>query len=293
MSDLLSSSSATSRADIVHATSDPFHLHWLRQLNVMQHCNILSVGDCSKDEALRYFDELLLPHIPDKLKDKISFENVYKVFGGKLAHLSDYVGEFVNSDGEVSRKLCEISSNACFPPADKLHVRFLARQSTHFLQAHALLNLHLIHSSPSQPDDRDSPSQGFAIYSSLRAASPHASPSPFGESDAAEFKAADFLRVMQHLQPGAKDSILYFPLCRKLGAQAVDGMIRGRLLELRWTEAITEEGEISREAKLARREAVGPRVLPTTPVVRYAMGEVLEEYRREGYTLPNASDLVA
>ncbi|KWU44570.1 hypothetical protein RHOSPDRAFT_4185, partial [Rhodotorula sp. JG-1b] len=239
---------------IVHATSDPFHLHWLRQLNVMQHCNILSVGDCSKDEARRYFDELLLPHIPDKLKDKISFENVYKVFGGKLAHLSDYVGEFVNSDGEVS-----------------------PRQSTHFLQAHALLNLHLIHSSPSQPDDRDSPSQGFAIYSSLRAASPHASPSPFGESDAAEFKAADFLRVMQHLQPGAKDSILYFPLCRKLGAQAVDGMIRGRLLELRWTEAITEEGEISREAKLARREAVGPRVLPTTPVVRYAMGEVLEE----------------
>ncbi|TKA50941.1 hypothetical protein B0A53_05722 [Rhodotorula sp. CCFEE 5036] len=256
---------------IVHATSDPFHLHWLRQLNVMQHCNILSVGDCSKDEARRYFDELLLPHIPDKLKDKISFENVYKVFGGKLAHLSDYVGEFVNSDGDVS-----------------------PRQSTHFLQAHALLNLHLIHSSPSKPDDKDSPSQGFAIYSSLRAASPHASPSPFGESDAAEFKAADFLSVMQHLQPGAKDSILYFPLCRKLGAQAVDGMIRGRLLELRWTEAITEEGgEISREAKLARREAVGPRVLPTTPVVRYAMGEVLEEYRREGYTLPNATDLVA
>ncbi|GAA5984779.1 hypothetical protein JCM10908_003501 [Rhodotorula pacifica] len=254
---------------IVHATSDPFHLHWLRQLNVMQHCNILSVGDCSKDEARRYFQELLLPHIPDKLKRKISFDDVYKVFGGKLAHLSDYVGEFVNSDGDTS-----------------------PRQSTHFLQAHALLNLHLIHSSPSKPGDEESPSQGFAIYSSLRAASPHASPSPFGESDAAEFQAADFLKVMQHLQPGAEDSILYFPLCRKLGARAVDGMIRGRLLELRWTEAITEEGETSRETRSARREAVGPRVLPTTPVVRYAMGEVLEEYRREGYTLPDASDLI-
>ncbi|GAA5863072.1 hypothetical protein JCM3774_001412 [Rhodotorula dairenensis] len=254
---------------IVHATSDPFHLHWLRQLNVMQHCNILSIGDCSKEEARRYFEEFLLPHVPDKLKDKISFETVYKVFGGKLAQTQDFVGEFVNSDGEIS-----------------------PRQSTHFLQAHALLNLHLIHSSPSKPGDEESSSQGFAIYSSLRAASPHASPSPFGESDAAEFKASDLLSVMQHLQPGAKDSMLYFPLCRKLGAQAVDGMIRGRLLELRWTEAITEEGETSREERLARREAVGPRVLPTTPVVRYAMGEVLEEYRREGYTLPDASDLV-
>lgn len=92
------------RPDIVHATSDPFHLHWLRQLNVMQHCNILTVGDCSKAEAQRYFTDFLLPHVPDKLKSRLSFEEVYKVFGGKLAHLSDFVGEFVNSDGDISRK---------------------------------------------------------------------------------------------------------------------------------------------------------------------------------------------
>ncbi|POY74716.1 hypothetical protein BMF94_2191 [Rhodotorula taiwanensis] len=254
---------------IVHATSDPFHLHWLRQLNVMQHCNILTVGDCSKAEAQRYFTDFLLPHVPDKLKSRLSFEEVYKVFGGKLAHLSDFVGEFVNSDGDIS-----------------------PRQSTHFLQAHALLNLHLVHAEPSEPGDEDSTGQGFAIYSSLRAASPHASPSPFGETDKAEFSAADFLKVMQHLQPGGEDSLRYFPLCRKLGARAVDGMIRGRLLELRWTEAITEEGEQSAEARARRREAVGPRVLPTTPVVRYAMGEVLAEYHAEGYTLPSASDLI-
>ncbi|BGP52767.1 hypothetical protein JCM8202v2_000324 [Rhodotorula sphaerocarpa] len=255
---------------IVHATSDPFHLHWLRQLNVMQHANILSVGDCSKEEARRFFNDFLMPHVPDELKPKINFEGVYRVFGGKLAHLSDFVGEFVNSDGDVA------------PP-----------QSTHFLQAHALLNLHLIHSSPSVPGDEDSPTQGFAIYSSLRDASPHASPSPFGESASAEFRASDLLKVMQHLRPGALDSLAYFPLCRKLGARAVDGMVRGRLLELRWTEAITEEGEpASAEERKARRAVVGPRVLPTTPVVRYAMGEVLEEYKREGFHLPDASALV-
>lgn len=71
----------------------------------MQHCNILSIGDCSKDEARQYFEEFLLPHVPDKLKDKISFETVYKVFGGKLAQTQDFVGEFVNSDGEISREL--------------------------------------------------------------------------------------------------------------------------------------------------------------------------------------------
>ncbi|GAA5920975.1 hypothetical protein JCM3775_004032 [Rhodotorula graminis] len=239
---------------IMHATSDPFYLHWLRQMNVMQHCIILSVGDPSKDEARRFFEDNLLPHLREGLAPPV-FDDLHKVFGTKLAHLSDYMAEYNNSDGQIS-----------------------PREGSHALQAHSLLNLQLIHS------DAESASQGFKIYSPLRQASPHAAPSPFGDSDGADFKPIDLLRVMQRLQPGADDSLPYFPLCRKLGARAVDGMVRGRLLELRWSAAVTDETAPRADGRTMDR-VVGPVVLPTTSVVRWAMGEVLKEYEAEGFTV--------
>ncbi|GAA5899602.1 hypothetical protein JCM8208_000602 [Rhodotorula glutinis] len=239
---------------IMHATSDPFYLHWLRQMNVMQHCIILSVGDPSKDEARRFFENNLLPHLREGLAPP-AFDDLHEVFGTKLAHLSDYMAEYNNSDGQIS-----------------------PREGSHALQAHSLLNLQLIHS------DADSASQGFKIYSPLRQASPHAAPSPFGDSDGADFKPVDLLRVMQRLQPGADDSLPYFPLCRELGARAVDGMVRGRLLELRWSAAVTDESEPRADGRTMDKVA-GPVVLPTTSVVRWAMGEVLREYEAEGFSV--------
>lgn len=59
-------------------------------MNVMQHANILSIGDCSRAEAKQYFTEVLLPHVPEKIRSGIGFESLYEVFGGKLAHLADY-----------------------------------------------------------------------------------------------------------------------------------------------------------------------------------------------------------
>jgi len=52
-------------------------------------------------------------------------------------------------------------------------------------------------------------------------------------------------------------------------------MVRGRLLELRWSKTVTEEGggEGGRE-----EENVGPQLVPTTPIIAYAMKEVLREY---------------
>jgi hypothetical protein len=89
---------------VIHATSDAFYMHWLRQLNVMQHCKIMSVGDASKEEAKRYFDKHLLPEVPEKLRAAIKFDDLYPVFGGKLAHISDFVADYVNSDGKLSRE---------------------------------------------------------------------------------------------------------------------------------------------------------------------------------------------
>ena len=80
---------------VLHATSDSFYMHWLRQLNIMQHCHILSIGDCSKAEARRYFEEDLLPHVPQQLQSGLVFDDLYRVFGGKLAHLSDYSEPFL------------------------------------------------------------------------------------------------------------------------------------------------------------------------------------------------------
>ncbi|ORY88261.1 hypothetical protein BCR35DRAFT_276955 [Leucosporidium creatinivorum] len=282
---------------VIHATSDPFYMHWLRQMNVMQHANIISIGDCSKKEAEQYFEEVLAPHVPDKLRSKIRFEELYDVFGGKLAHLADYTSEFINSDGDVQ-----------------------PLSSSHFLQAHSLLNLQLIHSDPSHR------SPGFEIYSSLKQVSPHAAPSPFhaggseeeaeAEKSTSDFSARDLLLVMSRLAPpapnapppkslassfGAKASssppssddedlplshLQYFPLCRELGARSVDGMVRGRILELRWSKTVTPEGDRGERPRGAESRGVhGPVLVPTTPVVRRAMREVLQEYEEEGWLL--------
>ncbi|KAF9444580.1 hypothetical protein P691DRAFT_786502 [Macrolepiota fuliginosa MF-IS2] len=40
---------------VIHATSDPFYQTWLGQLNVMQHCRIITVGDCTKAETRAFF----------------------------------------------------------------------------------------------------------------------------------------------------------------------------------------------------------------------------------------------
>lgn len=82
-------------------------------------------------------------------------------------------------------------------------------------------------------------------------------------------------------------AIGYFPLCRQLGARAVDGLVRGRILELRWTDSVTPEGDPDlmtfKESKRRghAEEMVGPVLLPTTPVMRSAMAKVLQELKDE------------
>lgn len=79
---------------MIQATSDSFFMQWLRQFNVLQHCAILTIGDCDKREAKKYFEEVLREEVPEELRAKLDFEEMYAVFGGKLAHLQAYVGDF-------------------------------------------------------------------------------------------------------------------------------------------------------------------------------------------------------
>lgn len=105
----------------------------------------------------------------------------------------------------------------------------------------------------------------------------------------------------------------YFLLCREMGVRAVDGMVRGRVLELRWTESVkggtplpphapgagragagvpSEEGGAMEEVGATPVSAVpeyddmdddggvvGPKLFATTPIMRYAMREVVQEYQ--------------
>ncbi|KAJ7704397.1 hypothetical protein B0H17DRAFT_1224407 [Mycena rosella] len=294
---------------VIHATSDPFYQTWLRQLNVMQHCKIITVGDCSKAETRAFFNERILPRVPHRLRARLEFERLYEAFGGKLAHWHDHCTDFINSNGTLEIK-----------------------QSSHFLQAHALLNLHIIHSSQDaaspegpgtggkghvSPHDRDALNPGlgpagFKIYS------PITNRHPWQDTDAgsAEFDAMALLKVMGRLAQRDVQYLPYFALCRELGVRAVDGMVKGRVVDLRWTECVTDEWasesahahhmragtgsgtavdresqegeEGSQEGDMVpvserelfrgqEEEVVGCKLVPT-PIMRFAMREVVAEY---------------
>uniref|UniRef100_A0A8H7XTK5 AAA+ ATPase domain-containing protein n=1 Tax=Psilocybe cubensis TaxID=181762 RepID=A0A8H7XTK5_PSICU len=312
---------------VIHATSDPFYQAWLRQFNVMQHCKIITIGDCSKAETRRFFHERVIPRVPERMRAGLVFEVLFDAFGGKLAHWDDYITDYVNSNGTLDIK-----------------------QSSHFLQAHALLNLHIIHSSqasrsgggpPTEAGDASSSAArgaggaasvganastidtlhpalgpaGFKIYSPLThhgmgagAASMmngpfflggdlaafgagyglSASAYPFalgggfgfgggygyggglgglgglgagvgigGGGLAPEFTAMELLKVMSRLARADTQYLPYFHLCRELGVRAVDGMVRARVLDLRWTETVTREGTAATGAGVGAGVGVG------------------------------------
>jgi hypothetical protein len=243
-------------------------------------------------------------------------------------------------------------------------------QSSHFIQAHALLNLHIIHSShlaggsrsrrnstvapphQSTVNFQNEPTgtigagggagggSGFPIYSPLSGPprNPHSSTATLAPGYTSDFTALQLLRVMSRLTQPNTRALSYFMLCREFGVRAVDGMVRGRILDLRWMDPVTneEEAEPTRQPPASRisravhpdsvfntglrrtsvgihgnasqsgtvigndigtlediepigmdppeevfhedEEVFGPKVLPATPILRYAMLSVVAEY---------------
>ncbi|KAI0037074.1 hypothetical protein K488DRAFT_39841 [Vararia minispora EC-137] len=332
---------------VIHSTSDPFYQTWLRQLNVMQHCKIITIGDCSKLETRSFYERRLLPRVPETQRGSLDFERLYEAFGGRLVHWQDFITDY----GTVYSSFSDL------------------QHSSHFIQAHSLLNLHIIHSShladpnsgtmprsrrnsaaptarhstvnfheSSQLGGGGNSSSGFPIYNPLSGPprNPHATSTSMPEpSYTSDFTALQLLRIMSRLtQPGTR-SLSYFLLCREFGARAVDGMIRGRILDLRWMEPVTSEDEPEASAPPARErgpdasrvsiigmqrnashsgtaiasdfvdvedelpeiqaaevaddDAFGPKVLPATPILRYAMAAVVAEYEDTGSASEYAS----
>ena len=89
-------------------------MQWLRQMNVGKsaptiylirghHSKVLTIGDCTKDEVQEYYNDRLLPDVPSHLRRNLDFSKIYDYFGGKLAHWSDFLTDYSNQDGQVTR----------------------------------------------------------------------------------------------------------------------------------------------------------------------------------------------
>lgn len=76
-------------------------------------------------------------------------------------------------------------------------------------------------------------------------------------------------------------SLEYFSLCEEMGSEAVDAVVKSRLVELRWTRAISDDGysvlEGAGEMRFER-----PRIVAMAPILRKAMEVVLKEEEMAG-----------
>ena len=48
-------------------------------------------------ETRKFYQEQLLPRVPDYLKSELDFEALYEAFGGKFAHWQDYITDYGKS----------------------------------------------------------------------------------------------------------------------------------------------------------------------------------------------------
>lgn len=220
---------------VVLATSDSFFHHFLRAMNVGHHSQIVTIGDCTKEETLSFFLEQIVPALPQGLQTKLTFDELYDAFGGKLAHINDYVSSWTNNQGDMT-----------------------VYESPIFIQAYTLLQFHITRAK-------------FETYSPLSTATSGKD----DDNDEAKFSPKDLVYVMK-LMTSTPFSVPYFQLCREVGTDAVDSMIKTRILELRWTKSVTPE-DTAAERKWSSDGIQRPVVMPMTRIIRRAMEIVLKE----------------
>lgn len=135
-----------------------------------------------------------------------------------------------------------------------------------FTQAYTMLQFHLTHTK-------------FETFSPLSTATSYAN----ADDDSARFSRDDLLYVMKKLVKPPY-SLPYFQLCREIGTDQVDSMVKTRVLDLRWTKTVSPEQE-GAERVWSKDGIERPIVLPMTRIVRKAMEVVLredEELQKDG-----------
>lgn len=242
---------------VIHTTSDPFYLHWLRALNVAQHTKIVTVQDCTFKETEEYYYKNLLPATieqmasPGLIKQKLpEFPAIWEVFGGRLAHISDYIAEFMCSNGHVS-----------------------PQQSSHFTQAYANVQIHLTH-------------HAFVTHASI--------PDAAGGAPSMAFDVEVFAKIVKDLlkskSPASSETSLkyqldYFATCDKYGAEKVNAIVGSRLLDIVWSPpAPPIDADLQVESKaLAPQPAnklahiTPPKLIAMSRVIEHAMEVIMNE----------------
>ena len=223
-------------------------------LIVGHHSKLLTIGDCTKDKIREYYNDRLLHDVPEPLRKGLNFDQIHNYFGGKLAHWSDYLTEYANMEGKLTRI-------SLFPLFQTIFDTSVVPQSTGFHQAYTSLRIHLSHAL-------------FPRYSPVPS---HSSPSP---SDATADETPNFSRpqltALMRKLTNPPYSAEYFTLCGELGSDAVDALVKSRLVELRWTGAVSDDGYSLIEGKGEFRFE-RPRIVAMTPVLKKAMEVVLKE----------------
>ncbi|KAA1102607.1 hypothetical protein PGTUg99_023235 [Puccinia graminis f. sp. tritici] len=298
-------------------------------MNVLTHCTIITIGDPPKKEAQEYFNESLLCTLQKKLDQQpicdtrdsqsgnlilkhqsshqsdsthhhqsgtyeLGFDLIYDTFGGKLAHLQGFVGDYLNSGGKLKPK-----------------------QSSPFLQAYALLQYHIVNTQhlPREADKLSGPISPYSHRVPIKE-SVQASVSQVEGLDRSHvteagqtFQATTLLYVISKftsyeverltgkivLDDGSPSSptpkpssprqtYSYFGLSREVGVRSVDHLVRNRILDLRWTPPVSTDPvdpNTSTSPSDISPADVEPVVLPVSPVMRTAMQTVLDQHFKE------------
>ena len=101
-------------------------------VNVMQHCTVVTLGDFSEVEMRRFFEERVLRNVSGRdghgirgmvARKKLVFERLWEAFGGKMVHWEDYITEFgvFLSFSALSGfwRFCRTITDAIFPSLDR------------------------------------------------------------------------------------------------------------------------------------------------------------------------------
>jgi len=135
--------------------------------------------------------------------------------------------------------------------------------SSQFILAYAFIHLHLAHSKSSATK--------FERSSAIHDA---------GDNKMVNFNHSDLIKLFEALIKN--EQLYYFDLCEELGVGVVDAMVRGRLVELRWTKTVTLEDRNSDNAQEAYKhgqEAQKPVIVAMTPIMQQAIRFVLQEMK--------------
>jgi hypothetical protein len=226
---------------------------------------ILTIGDCSEGEIRSYFQQILVPSLPHHLQRRLEpeFDHLYSTIGGRLAHWQDFASEYAASNGALDVKEC-----------------------SHFLQAHTLLNIRIIRSSQPaklEAQDGQQATRVHPVPGEVAVVSEMTGDGGTKGDGNKEFTAVQLLKVMTRLTQRQDVPYLpYFMLCREMGVDAVNSMVRARVLDLRWTDPITDERMASEEEGgnpyESILEVVGPKLVPVSGIMRVAMRVCVAEY---------------